>query len=147
MPRLDTIGAVLAALMIAGSNCGNAQTPAPDPAASTVDDSGLKAVTLKFNTYVGFMNRTLRAAQSIDRYKSWINMTTGPTGRETIIYGRHQAYDTTREAAAATAALSQEPLLPELDAAMRNYIAANAALAPILSEASALLRAQGLQGR
>jgi hypothetical protein len=50
MPRLDTIGAVLAALMIAGSNRGNAQSPTPDPAASAVDDSGLKAVTLKFNT-------------------------------------------------------------------------------------------------
>jgi uncharacterized protein DUF3829 len=64
-------------------------------------------------------------------------MKAGPTGRESIIYGLYDVYDTTREAAAATAALTQEPLIPELDAAMRDYIAANATLGPILNEASA----------
>jgi Protein of unknown function (DUF3829) len=137
MPRVHKFCATLAALIIAGASCAQAQTPPPDSPAGEADDSGLKAVTLKFNAYVGFMNRTLRAAQSIDRYKSWVNMKTGPTGRESIIYGLYEVYDTTREAAAATAALTQEPLLPELDAAMRDYIAANGALAPILNEASA----------
>ena len=82
------------------------------------------------------MNRTLRAVTSIDRYKSWVNMKTGPTGRESIIYGLYDVYDTKREEAAASAALTQEPLLPDLDAAMRDYIGANAALAPILREAN-----------
>jgi hypothetical protein len=113
-----------------------AQNP-PADAVSPADDENLATVTHKFNAYVAFMNRTLRAVQSIDRYKSWVNMKTGPTGRESIIYGLYSVYDTTREAAAATAALTQEPLLPELDAAMRDYIAANTALAPILNEASA----------
>jgi len=63
-------------------------------------------------------------------------MKTGPTGRERIIYGLYETYDATREAAAASAALTKEPLMPELDAAMRDTIAANAALAPILNEAN-----------
>jgi len=106
------------------------------PAAASDDAAALRAATAKFNAYVGFMNRTLRAVTSIDRYKSWVNMKTGPTGRESIIYGLYDVYDTKSEEAEASAALTQEPLLPELDAAMRDYIAANAALAPILREAN-----------
>jgi hypothetical protein len=99
-------------------------------------EAGLRAATKKFNAYVEFLNRTLRASESLDRYKSWVNMQTGPTGHERIIYGLYDTYDTTSEAAAATKALTQEPLLPELDAAMRDYIAANAVLSPILNEAN-----------
>jgi hypothetical protein len=109
---------------------------APAAANKPDDNPGLRAATEKFNAYVEFLNRTLRASESLDRYKSWVNMTTGPTGRERIIYGLYSVYDTTREADAATKALTQEPLLPELDSAMRDYIAANAALAPVLNEAN-----------
>ena len=130
--------AVVAALACGLSASAQGQSQPADAAASPgADDENLQATTHKFNAYVEFMNRTLRAVQSIDRYKSWVNMKTGPTGRESIIYGLYSVYDTTREAAAATAALTQEPLLPELDAAMRDYIGANAALAPILNEANA----------
>ena len=96
----------------------------------------INAATEKFNAYVDFLNRTLRASESIDRYKSWVNWTTGPTGRERIIYGLYDVYDTSGEAAKATAATKAEPLMPELDAAMRDYVAANAALAPILTKAN-----------
>jgi hypothetical protein len=116
----------------------SAPADADQTQAAKADDSeaGLRAATKKFNAYVEFLNRTLRASESLDRYKSWVNMQTGPTGRERIIYGLYDPYDTTKEAAAATAALAQEPLLPELDAAMRDYIAATAALSPILNEAN-----------
>jgi hypothetical protein len=123
--------------MVAGAGLAQAQNPPTDSANAEAEDAGLRATTAKFNAYIAFMNRTLRAVQSIDRYKSWVNMKTGPTGRESIIYGLYEVYDTTREAAAATAALTQEPLLPELDGAMRNYIDANAALGPVLNEANA----------
>ncbi len=122
---------------MAGAARAQTQDPPASSASGEIDDAGLKAVTTKFNAYVGFMNRTLRVSQSLDRYKSWVNMKTGPTGHESLIYGLYGVYDTTREAAAATAAMTQEPLLPELDTAMRDYIAANAALGPILNEASA----------
>ena len=139
MAWIHKVGAVLIAAMLVGGvdAPARAQNPPADAAAPSVDEDNLQATTHKFNAYVGFMNRTLRAVQSIDRYKSWVNMKTGPTGRESIVYGLYSVYDTTREAAAATDALTQQPLLPELDGAMRDYIAANAALAPILNEANA----------
>jgi len=112
----------------------SAPTATADPAS---ESDRLNAATTKFNAYVEFLNRTLRASESLDRYKSWVNMATGPTGRERIIYGLYEVYDTAREAEAASAAIGREPLMADLDAAMRDYIAANAALAPVLNEANA----------
>ena len=131
------IAAALVAALIAGAAAAGPAFAAETPAAATDEASAsLNAATDKFNAYVDFLNRTLRASESIDRYKSWVNWTTGPTGRERIIYGLYDVYDTTREAAAATTALTAAPSMPELDAAMRDYIAANAALAPIITEAN-----------
>jgi hypothetical protein len=140
MTIVSKFGAALvlaAAAAFGAQGAAHAQQSAPADAAKPADDNaGLRAATAKFNAYVEFLNRTLRASESLDRYRSWVNMTTGPTGHERIIYGLYDVYDTTREAAAATAALTQEPILPELDSAMRDYIAANAALGPILNEAN-----------
>jgi hypothetical protein len=138
MAWIRNVGAALF-LAILGSATLDGAARAQDPPADAGpdDDAGLKATTAKLNAYVKFMNRSLRAIQSLDRYKSWVNMKTGPTGHESIIYGLYDVYDTTQEAANATAALTQEPLFPELDAAMRDYIAANAALGPILNTANA----------
>lgn len=119
--------------------------PRPPPAApkdhgptpgATGDEAALAATTVKFNAYVEYMNRTLRAMDSLDRYRSWVNMRSGPTGRERIIYGLYGVYDTARERAAATAAIAAEPHLPDLDGAMRDYIVANENLAPVLNEAN-----------
>jgi hypothetical protein len=137
MAWVRRLGVILVCAMLAGAGAAEAQNAPADPASVDAGEANLKATSAKFNAYIGFMNRTLRAVQSLDRYKSWVNMKTGPTGREGIIYGLYDVYDTTREAAAAAAALTQEPMLPELDAAMRDYIAANAALGPILNEANA----------
>ncbi len=103
---------------------------------ATANDAALEATTAKFNAYVKFMNGTLRVVDSLDRYKSWVNMRTGPTGRERLIYGLYSVHDVRAERATATAALTAAPLLPDLDDAMRAYIAASDAVAPILNEAS-----------
>jgi hypothetical protein len=137
MATIRKIGAAFVLAFFAGSSLSGAafaqseSAEAAKPEAAKSDDAAaaLHAATAKFNAYVEFLNRTLRASESLDRYKSWVNMTTGPTGHERIIYGLYQTYDTSKEAEAATAALTQAPLLPELDAAMRDYIAANEALA------------------
>jgi hypothetical protein len=125
---------------VLGSVAVKAEPPASAPArvteGSTSNAAALKATTDKFNAYVSFMNRTLRASDSLDRYKSWVNMKTGRTGRERLIYGLYSVYDTASERAAATAELTAPPLLPDLDEAMRVYIAANDRLAPILNEAN-----------
>jgi len=131
------IGAALLAAMLAGAAAAGPALAEDAPANPANDATArLNAVTEKFNAYVDVLNRTLRASESIDRYKSWVNWATGPTGRERIIYGLYDVYDTTREAEAATAATNAEPSMPELDAAMRDYIAANSALGPILTEAN-----------
>ena len=103
---------------------------------ATDDDAALAATTAKFNAYVKFMNETLRVGESLDRYRSWVNMRTGPTGRERVIYGLYGVNDVRTPRAAAQAAVTTAPLLPALDDAMRAYIAADDAVAPVLNEAA-----------
>jgi hypothetical protein len=139
MAKIGHIGAAMALAILAWASANDgplAQSASTQAPASDDAQAKLNAATAKFNAYVEFLNRTLRVAESLERYKSWVNWSTGPTGRERIIYGLYEPYDTTREAAEATAARTKEPLLPELDAAMGDYVAANAALAPILTEAN-----------
>src|SRR5579863_5115729 len=132
-------GAALILAMIAAGppETGRAQNAPADAATAGAKDEALEASVVKMNAYVALLNRSLRAVQSLSLYKSWVNMKTGPTGRESIVYGLYQVYDTTKESASAATALTRQPLLPELDAAMRDYIAANAAIGPVLNEASA----------
>jgi hypothetical protein len=81
MSLFAKIGAALLAA------CSSAR---PQPARRS--PARLDAVTEKFNAYVEFFNRTLRASESIDRYKSWVNWATGPSGRERIVYGLCDVY-------------------------------------------------------
>lgn len=109
-----------------------AETPAP-PA----DSAATNALIGKMNAYVALLNRTLRAADSTQRYESWVkNMKSGPTGKERIVYGLYSLYDVRKEIEAARAAIDEEPAMPELDAAMPAYIASYEALAPIITEAN-----------
>ncbi len=113
---------------------GATSAPVAPPAISA-EQSALQASIRKLNAYVELLNRTLRASDSLSRYQSWVNPKTGPTGRERIIYGLYSLYDTRGEITKATAALTEQPLMPDLDAAMKDYIAAYSALAPIINEA------------
>ncbi len=109
--------------------------PATPPTKATAADAALAATTAKFDADVGYMNRSLRAVDSLARYRSWVNMRTGPTGRERIVYGLYAPYDLTDERAAAQQALAAPPSLPDLDDAMRAYMAASDALSPVLVKA------------
>jgi hypothetical protein len=86
MTIIAKIGAALLAAMLAGAASVGPALADEAPVAADAT-ARLNAVTEKFNAYVDFLNRTLRASESIDRYRSWVNWTTGPTGRERIIYG------------------------------------------------------------
>ena len=103
------------------------QPKAPDPE--------LQALIRKTNAYVGLMNRTLRAVDSWNRYKSWVNVKTGPTGRERNVYGLYSLYDVRGEIEKANVAIADEPKLPALDAAAKRYIDAYNNLAPIITQA------------
>jgi hypothetical protein len=108
-----------------------AAIPSPAPRAQSSD---LQALIRKTNAYVGLMNRTLRAVDSWNRYKSWVNMKTGPTGRERIVYGMYGLYDVRGEIEKAAAALAAEPSIPSLDATVKRYIDAYNALAPLIGQ-------------
>jgi hypothetical protein len=90
----------------------------------------------KINAYVEFLNRTLRASESLERYDSWVDMKKGPTGKEKIIYGLYSLYDVRDEASAVTAATQKEPKTPQLDAAMQAYVETYQQLAPVIERAN-----------
>ncbi|MDP2802249.1 MAG: YiiG family protein [Phreatobacter sp.] len=109
-----------------------AQAPArPAP------DAALQAAIVKSNAYTELLNRTLRAVESWDRYRSWVNIQRGPTGRERYItYGLYSLYDVRSELEKAAQAVVQEPAMPDLDDAMRRYIQSYGALAPLITRAN-----------
>lgn len=99
------------------------------------EQASLDALIRKTNAYVGLMNRTLRAVESWNRYKSWVNVKTGPTGRERIVYGLYSLYDVRGEIEKANQAMAGEPKLPALDATVKRYIDAYGNLAPLIGKA------------
>lgn len=132
----QTGAALLVALSLA--TVGGPSALAQTTTAAVTDPSALlNAATNKFNAYVGLMNRTMRVDESIGRYRSWVNMKAGPTGKERYItYGLYEVYDTSRETAAAEAAAGREPAMAELDAAVKTFIVANNAISPLLNQAA-----------
>ena len=60
----------------------------PCAAAEDVDEAIQKA-----NLYIEVARMTERARDSWERYASWVNMKTGPTGKERYIsYGMYEAF-------------------------------------------------------
>ncbi len=106
-------------------------------AASAQPQTDLSADAIgKMNAYVEFLNRSIRASESLQRYGSWVDMKNGPTGREKVIYGLYSLYDVRDEIAAVEEAARAEPKMPELDAAMLAYVEVYRKLAPIIEKAN-----------
>lgn len=128
LARRDAILAALLAVAF-GAPAVAQDRPAPDAA--------LQATIAKSNAYTALLNRTLRAVESWDRYRSWVNMQRGPTGRERyIVYGLYSLYDVRGEIEKAEQAVTQEPAMPELDDAIRRYIQSYRTLAPLITRAN-----------
>lgn len=128
LARRDAILAGLLAVAF-GAPAVAQDRPAPDAA--------LQATIAKSNAYTALLNRTLRAVESWDRYRSWVNMQRGPTGRERyIVYGLYSLYDVRGEIEKAEQAVTQEPAMPELDDAIRRYIQSYRTLAPLITRAN-----------
>jgi len=111
---------------------GTSHVQAQSPPDATVSDAAMG----KMNTYVEFLNQTLRASESLQRYDSWVDMKKGPTGKERIIYGMYSLYDVRELAGKALASAQEEPKLPELDAAMTAYVETYQQLAPVIERAN-----------
>lgn len=105
--------------------------------ASPAEQHALKIAIDKSNAYIGLMNRTLRAVESWNRYTSWVNVKTGPTGKERYIdYGLYSLYDVRKEIQKAREATTAEPRVEKLDATVVRYIEAYEALAPLITAAN-----------
>jgi hypothetical protein len=97
----------------------------------------LRARIAKSNAYIELMNRTTRITDSWSRYTSWVNLKTGPTGKERYIdYGLYSVYDVRGELEKARAAAGAQPAIADLDAAMKRYADAVEAVSPIINRAN-----------
>lgn len=97
-----------------------------------------QAALQKANTYIELAKTTERAVESWERYLSWVNMKTGPTGKERYIsYGLYSLHDAQGQLQEARTAMAAEPRAGKLDQQMARYIDAYEALAPVMNAASA----------
>ncbi|WP_439496693.1 DUF3829 domain-containing protein [Bosea sp. (in: a-proteobacteria)] len=113
-----------------------AQASPQSAAKRSAQDPDLQAAIAKSNAYTALANRTLRANESWGRYKSWVDLKRGPTGKERYIsYGLYSLYDVKSEIEKAQAATAQPPAQPELDEIVKRFIAAYEELAPLITRA------------
>ena len=100
----------------------------------------------KANVYIDVAKTTERAANSWDRYASWVNLKTGPTGKERYItYGMYRLHDVAGLMTEARSAARRSSGAPKLDAAMLRYLDAYEGLAPVMNRADAYYESQGYQ--
>lgn len=96
-----------------------------------------EAAIRKANLYIEVAKRTERAADSWDRYASWVNLKTGPTGKERYIsYGMYEVYDVSGLLTEARKATDLKPSTPKLDTMMKRYMDAYEAAVPVLNRAN-----------
>jgi hypothetical protein len=108
---------------------------AAQTAPAKIDADDQQAANAQTHAYIGLMNRTLRAQESWSRYTSWVNVKTGPTGKERIIYGLYSLYDVRSETDKALLATGNPPAYPSLDETVKRYVSAYEKLAPLITEA------------
>jgi hypothetical protein len=97
----------------------------------------VRAAIEKANLYIEVARGTERAVDSWDRYASWVNLKTGPTGKERYLsYGMYELHDIAALLLEARRVAGLEPGRPKLDAAMKRYIDAYEALAPVMNRAN-----------
>lgn len=136
-----TLAATLAATFTLGPSPlfqilpASAQDAAAQQSAPAQSVDATNAAVSKMNAYVKFLNRSLRASDSLQRYASWVNMKKGPTGKEMNIYGLYSLYDVHDEIAGVEQAEKADPKLPDLDAAMQAYVDIYQQLAPVIDKA------------
>lgn len=100
----------------------------------------------KANLYIETAKNTERAVESWERYASWVNVKTGPTGKERYLtYGMYELYDVEPLLKEARDAAGRAPRADALDAVMVRYISAYEALAPVMKDAAAYYERKGYE--
>lgn len=98
----------------------------------------LRTVIEKTNLYIEVAKGTERGAESWERYLSWVNLKTGPTGKERYIsYGLYELHDLDDLFKQARAAASANSDTPALDAAVARCIESYQAMRPVANRAAA----------
>lgn len=121
---------------IAGLLVFNVASIGPIPPIGTAAAQGPPAAVAKANLYIEVAKGTERAVDSWERYASWVNMKTGPTGKERYIsYGMYGLYDLAGLFKEARAAAARKPDTPALDRVIQRYLDAYEALAPVINQA------------
>lgn len=144
MPCSPYRSAFLIAKPIARTACTALLALALAAASANADDTD--AAIEKANLYIETAKNTERAVESWERYASWVNMKTGPTGKERYLtYGMYELYDVEALLKDARAATQKDPRAVPIDEAMVRYISAYEALEPVMSEAAAYHERRGYE--
>ncbi len=96
-------------------------------------------LSLKTNLYIKAINGLSRVKSSYERYRSWVDLKKGPTGKESsITYGLYtlNSSDTATIAEAAKRGPGMPPPIPQADAAVQKLAAAVTELEPLVKKAS-----------
>jgi hypothetical protein len=126
LPRL-----VVAAVLLAASTAGRAQTVAELP------EDKFKSLVEKTVLYTKALNAARVVQKSYDRYAAWVDLKTGPTGKEKTIDGLLDISSAVQEIAdASTNGPGMWPPLPGIDGAVQKVAQTASALAPVVKNAS-----------
>jgi hypothetical protein len=131
--RLGPIAAFIVVRLIAGTMAALAPMLIAQGAAA----QDVRAAVQKANMYIEVAKMTERAVDSWDRYASWVNLKTGPTGKERYIsYGMYPIYDNSGLLQEARRVAGLKSSTPKLDAAVKRYMDAYEAAVPVLNRAN-----------
>jgi hypothetical protein len=131
--RLGPIAAFIVVRLIAGTMAALAPMLIAQGAAA----QDVRAAVQKANMYIEVAKMTERAVDSWDRYASWVNLKTGPTGKERYIsYGMYPIYDISGLLQEARRVAGLKSSTPKLDAAVKRYMDAYEAAVPVLNRAN-----------
>jgi hypothetical protein len=126
LPRL-----VVAALLLAASAAGRAQTIADLP------DDKFKSLVDKTALYTKALAAARTVQKSYDRYAAWVDMKTGPTGKEKTIDGLPDIAGALQQIAdAGSNGPGMWPPLPAVDAMAQKLAQVTTTLGPLVKSAS-----------
>lgn len=135
---------VIAALLVAVAGSAMVLAPMLTTRPASADD--FRAAAQKANLFIELIRNTERAVESWERYASWVNLRTGPTGKERYIsYGMYDVHDVSGMLKEIRKTAGSKPKTPKIDAAAKRYMAAFEALAPVMNQATAYYDRKGYQ--
>src|SRR2546423_12575522 len=121
----------VAALLLAAATAGRAQTVAELPA------DKFKSLVEKTVLYTKALTAARAVQKSYDRYAAWVDIKTGPTGKEKALDGIADIASAAQEIAdAAASGPGMWPPLPVADGAVQKLAQTAATLVPAVKNAS-----------